>query len=239
MLFHRQGKIIGLVCAYTQSHRLLYEEFFLPSTKHLDFPLLAHPLENEGGTFRTVRWHNAIIKKFNILINTIQRNKDENNVLIWSDVDAQFFGKISCFVLSQIRFHNILFSAERSRGNEINTGFFVMRCNQPVINFLKLAKKRLVKLKKMKRTRGRVDDQVLVNHIKHRINYGILPRMLFWNETVGGETGRNLRYHHANYAFAYPPTDDKIEPRWRYMLKKKKALQVRKNITRNLRVSQK
>ena len=79
-----------LYAVVTPSHRALYERFFAPSLDTTAFELNAFLLEQNGaGEFLADDWKTCIRFKLEKILESIHQNPGA--VLVWSDVDIQFF----------------------------------------------------------------------------------------------------------------------------------------------------
>ena len=121
---------IPIYAVITPSHRVLYEEFFLPSLNQDDFELHALDLEQEGkGEFLADDFKQCILFKVEQIIASIKRHQQE--IIVWSDVDIQFFGLTANKMLAPFKNDKLLFAVQRlARGrNDVCGGFYALKCN--------------------------------------------------------------------------------------------------------------
>jgi hypothetical protein len=127
---------IPIYAVITPSHRVLYEEFFLPSLNQDDFELHALDLEQEGkGEFLADDFKQCILFKVEQIIASIKRHQQE--IIVWSDVDIQFFGLTANKMLAPFKNDKLLFAVQRlARGrNDVCGGFYALKCNEQTLRF--------------------------------------------------------------------------------------------------------
>jgi hypothetical protein len=83
------------------------------------------------GDFATNGWYNIQRRKIKFLIEKIKENW--GNIIIWSDVDIQFFAKCDDLIKIAIDGKDIVFQAEWWPQKEVNVGFSVIRCNHKTL----------------------------------------------------------------------------------------------------------
>jgi len=87
-------KKLKVYTIYSDSHRILFEEYFVPSLKNTDLELHAYKTKQFGsGEFGTHNFAKAVLDKINIIIRAVEEN--DGDIFIYSDVDIIFFKKIS------------------------------------------------------------------------------------------------------------------------------------------------
>ncbi len=127
---------IPIYAVITPSHRVLYEQFFLPSLDQNAFELNALDLEQEGkGEFLADDFKRCILYKVDQIITSIK--KHDGKIIVWSDVDIQFFGLTAAKMLDPFKNEKLLFAIQRlARGrNDACGGFYALRCNQQTLMF--------------------------------------------------------------------------------------------------------
>ncbi len=133
---------------YTESHKILLNNWFLPSIKkeylaELDIVKFEQkcPLArlNESGWVETMHF------KIDTIMKGISDNIDKpNNIFIHSDIDIQFFGNFieDCTNIFEQQDCDILF---QKGGRSICMGFFICRANSKTKKFFTDIKKKMIK----------------------------------------------------------------------------------------------
>jgi hypothetical protein len=130
------AKRIPIYAVITPSHRVLYEKFFLPSLNQDHFELHALDLEQEGkGEFLADDFKQCILFKVEQIIASIKRHEQE--IIVWSDVDIQFFGLTATKMRAPFKNDKLLFAVQRlARGrNDVCGGFYALKCNEQTLRF--------------------------------------------------------------------------------------------------------
>jgi hypothetical protein len=130
---------IPIYAVITPSHRVLYERFFLPSLNQDQFDLHALDLEQEGkGEFLADDFKRCILFKLEQIIASIKRH--EGTIIVWSDVDIQFFGLTASKMLAPFLDKDLLFAVQKlARGrNDACGGFYAIKCNQQTLAFFEI-----------------------------------------------------------------------------------------------------
>ena len=127
---------IPIYAVITPSHRVLYEKFFLPSLDQDQFELYPLDLEQEGnGEFLADDFKRCILFKVEQIIASIKRH--EGKIIVWSDIDIQFFGLTAAKMAAPFKNKQLLFAVQRlARGrNDACGGFYALRCNEQTLLF--------------------------------------------------------------------------------------------------------
>lgn len=127
---------LPIYAVVTPSHRVLYERFFLPSLDQNEFELFALDLEQEGkGEFLADDFKRCILFKIEQIIASIKKHTGE--IILWSDVDIQFFGLKSSHLLQAFEDQTLQFRIQRllADGDEGCGGFYAIRCNAEMLSF--------------------------------------------------------------------------------------------------------
>jgi len=155
----------------------------------------------QSGDFASNGFDLAMLEKIKFIIENI--NINENNLLVFSDCDVQFFNDLE-FIMDD---YDILFQKDYFENNYC-AGFFVSKQNIKVLNFFEKVKNSLIES-----LNGKIDDQFIINKLLNSntnlVKSGFLPNDKYWtvaNSTNGkvwnGEkidTPNNLIMHHANF----------------------------------------
>lgn len=196
-----------ILTVYSESHRVMYEGFFLPSfSRHLKDNFELHTLyagqHCPSGRYQNPGWRRAMLSKVEWYIDHIEPGDPEPLVL--ADCDIQFFGCIHDDLLGRLGDFDIMFQG--SAPGHYCSGFMVLKQTQSVLNFFKRVKAIMVDS-----TTNRVDDQTAVNKIIARtdnIKVGTLPRDKYFDchaALNGRWRGRtfdvpdDILLHHANW----------------------------------------
>jgi hypothetical protein len=119
----------------TPSHQVLYERFFLPSVAGNGFELVPYLLEQEGtGDFLAQDFKTCIAFKLQKILESIRDNPNE--IVVWSDVDIQFF-KLEPRHITSYFAPETDFVAQRLTfaRREICGGFYAIRCSRKMEDF--------------------------------------------------------------------------------------------------------
>ncbi|MFA5008208.1 MAG: putative nucleotide-diphospho-sugar transferase [Candidatus Omnitrophota bacterium] len=112
---------------YTQSHRILKEEWFLNSLKD-DYELIIEEYDQivDRGDFMAEGWLKLMSKKIDLIMRAIKENDGE--IFIVSDVDIQFFRPTKEAILKLIGNNDLLIQRDSPDGI-LCLGFFALRAN--------------------------------------------------------------------------------------------------------------
>ncbi len=123
--------------------------------------------------------------------------KEQGNMVIWSDLDIQFFGPCTTAIEKAIAAKDIVFLAEHWPQKEVNVGFIVLHCNAKTLAFYEA-------VSAMNFEAMPYYDQSAVNQLLREssvdLSWDILPYQ-FWSKSVGGTPPRDILLHHANTTF--------------------------------------
>lgn len=86
-----------------------------------------------GGNFATRGYVELLRRRTNFLIDLIKERSGQ--ILVWSDVDIQFFGRCEPFIRSALRSADLAFLAEDPARSEVSGGFVAIRCNASTQSF--------------------------------------------------------------------------------------------------------
>lgn len=184
---------IPIYAVITPSHRVLYEQFFLPSLNHDQFEFHALDLEQEGkGEFLADDFKKCILFKLEQIIASIQRH--DGSIIVWSDVDIQFFGLTHSKMLSPFADKDLLFAVQRlARGrNEACGGFYAIRCNSQTLAFFESVYKTTIH-----ETNGNEQDAINLLLQKPDAPKWVFLGPEFYARTHGVWLPKNSVLHHA------------------------------------------
>ena len=195
-----------LFALYTRSHEPLFTSWFQP-TIWPGADLQVDRIETlPGGLYRSEQWSAVIRRKLELIVSAMISHSGQ--LIIYSDVDVQFFCDPTAVLLNHLQGADIVFQQESPFGN-ICTGFFAARCTPMIARFWRDVA-RLVQ-----RSNGEMHDQDAVNELlsqpRHqKLSVALLPMTFLGGGTQSGrewQVGRskldipqNLVMHHANFA---------------------------------------
>lgn len=182
-----------LFCCFTPAHEILYKTYFLPSVPP-GFSVAPIEINIEGsGDFLSSEFLRCIDAKIGFIQQSLRDNLGD--IIIWSDVDIQFFRLDVVKLISELGEHDIAFQREGSRVPDVNTGFFICRCNERVLEFFSIVKD------KLKQMQG-ANEQYVINCLLQsggncHLSWAYLP-LAYYARTHGWPPPRNLKLYHAN-----------------------------------------
>jgi Nucleotide-diphospho-sugar transferase len=182
-----------LFCVVTPSHQVLYERFFLPSLDTNAFELHAHFLEQAGaGDFLADDFKNCIRFKLDKITESIQENPDA--IVVWSDIDIQFFGLRPSHILSYFDSEEDFVGQRLSRSTEeVCGGFYAIRCSPKMDEFFNDVRELT-----RKETGGNEQDamNLALKTSRIRLNWRLFG-LEFYSRTQGVRIPFNAVLHHA------------------------------------------
>ncbi len=201
-------KLIGI---YTKSHQVLKDEWFLPTLKD-DYHVQLHASKLSGqGRYMEDDWVKGVILKSDIIIEAIRENWGD--VIVYSDMDVQFFSPTKKLILSSIKNQDIVCQKDTPTG-ALCTGFFAVRCNDKTLWLWKQVRTHLYEEQR---------DQLIFNRILHssaNIRYNCLPTCFFGGGTFNGKAwlpeqrifvSVNPVMHHANWVIGINHKIDQLK----------------------------
>lgn len=194
-----------ILTIYSDSHKELYQKYFLPSfnlylNKHELIPI---KVEQKGtGEYEAPGFDKTMMDKINSIIDNLDVKDDR--LLCYADCDVQFFGDIN--VNELMGKYDIVFQMDSD--DIYCAGFFICNQSYKVLNFFKLVRDELGR-----RFNGVIHDQIIINDLirnnQHGIEVGKLDKNEFWTiaNSIGGvwngtaefNVPSNLIVHHANW----------------------------------------
>lgn len=181
-----------LLSIYTDSIKVLKDEWFLKTLQD-DLELKIKYLDEvkEGkGDFQSPEWHYSLRKKIEYIIDEIKNNRDE--IIIWSDIDIQFFSKCTEIIEKAMQDRDIVFQLDDAKAQTVNSGFMAIRCNPKTLLFFETILKADFK-------NLRLPDQDVANSIlKQRsipLKWGYFPKQIY--ATYLGGVPLDIALHHA------------------------------------------
>ena len=183
-----------IFCCHTPSHNRLYYDDFL-TTIPVGFTVCSEVIEMFGeGHYNSQQFVPCVIKKVDLILQSLRENAD--NVIIWSDVDIQFYRLTPDIAMAELGDRDIVFQAAGVPANEINSGFFICRCNARVIKFFEEVKHRL-QYESAGEIEERVINKLLPTLLERELSWCQLPRY-FYARSNYWPPPRDLVLYHAN-----------------------------------------
>jgi len=181
-----------LFCCFTPAHEVLLKSCFLPSVP-ATFAVTAVKLEIEGaGDFLSAEFLQCILQKIELILTTVRENPGE--VIVWSDIDIQFFDLDPQKLLLELGEHDIAFQREGPSVQDVNTGFFICRCNAVVEKFFEQVREGLER-------DASTNEQYFINRLLRdglaNISWSYLPPA-YYARTHGWPPPRRMALYHAN-----------------------------------------
>ena len=186
---------------YTDSHKKLYEDYFLSSFPKDEFNLVCEKFKQEcpSGTYREEGWNLTMSKKIQLIIDGIKESWGE--YIVHGDCDIQFFPPgIKEALLEEIQDNDIAFQSD---GSKYCAGFFICKANEESLYLFNQVKLNLNFFP---------DDQEALNHLISQLpikrktlsaRFYTAARDNEWRVYAGEEdikiTTDNILMHHANY----------------------------------------
>jgi hypothetical protein len=119
---------------YTDSTKRLADEWFLPSIKdNWEICIKYLPEYKDEGNYLSPQWYKVIQEKITMLMEEIKKNIGD--VILWIDIDFQFFRECTPEISRAIRDKDIVFQIWDRKKRQVNTGFMAIRCNNHSLSF--------------------------------------------------------------------------------------------------------
>ncbi len=181
-----------LYSIYTEESRKLKDIFINTIQDDWEINLVFWGKTGEDGNWGTESFGKLMRRKIEFIIDTVERNW--NDIIIFSDIDIQFFRKCNNLIETAMENNDILFQAEHWPEKKINAGFIVTRCNQRTLDFFKSVSD--LKLENLEFFEQSAMTEVL-NRKAVDLKWDILPSQ-FWAMSHSNKPPRDIVLHHAN-----------------------------------------
>lgn len=185
-------KKIKLFSIYTDETVELKDIFLKSIQDDWDITIYYFGKAGEGGDFGTPSFLKLIKKRLEYQIDAIEKNWNE--IIIWSDIDIQFFKRCSNLILNAIDKKDIVYQSECWPQKKINGGFIVIRCNQKTLSLFKSVLE--FPLEGYDFFEQSVMNQILSEN-KLELKWDVLPKQ-FWAMSHGTTPPDDIVLHHAN-----------------------------------------
>jgi len=193
-----------LYSIYTDETKILKDEWFLKTIQDdWELNIVYWGKIGEGdGKWNSPGFKYLIRKRIEYLVNVIKDNWGD--VIIWSDIDIQFFGRCTNIINKSMQNKDIVFLSDYRPTKKVNGGFIAIRCNaKTLLLFESVLKTNLEELP--------YHDQSAINNILREnlidIKWGLFPRQI-WALSNPGELPVDIVLHHAICA---PTVESKIK----------------------------
>src|SRR5574343_1401962 len=183
-----------LYAIFTPSHRVMYENHFLPSLPKYEFESIPTEIPQVCAKchFYTQGWSQTCFRKVELFIKACEENM--GNIFVFSDVDIQFFGPLKETLLNELG--NCDIAVQNDTGPYYCSGFFICRGNERTLAMFNSMKDNYHK-----------EDQTSLNENIHMCRAKFLSRKFF---TIAHVTNRvwngedvyipdDILMHHANW----------------------------------------
>lgn len=188
-----------LLTCYTPSHERFVKTFDTVLDVEPDIELIVAKFDQEchTGVFADKGWRQTTARKFEFILEQLYKAEFEE-LLIFSDIDIQFFAPFTQYAEKVLNGHDIVF--QNDYYGHACTGFFYMRNNPAVRALLEKA------LSIIPESR---DDQEAMNKVLPTWSgsYALLPNQFFtfgsfynhWNGELDFPLPEGMIMHHANW----------------------------------------
>jgi hypothetical protein len=188
-----------LLTCYTPSHKVFIKSFQTIHDVDPEIHTIVRELDQEcpTGTFAEEGWKITTARKFDFILEELDK-AEEGELLIFSDIDVQFFRPISTFAEKALANHDIVF--QNDYYGHACTGFFYMRNIAEVRKLISAARMIIPQWR---------DDQEAMNKIlpTWEGRYGLLPPQFFtfgmfyqhWDGQDQFPLPPGIVMHHANW----------------------------------------
>lgn len=128
-----------ILCVVTNSHKILFDEYFI-KTIHCPENVIVKNLNLNGdGRYRSKDWQKAVNAKTEFVISYLN-SVDDGTFFVFSDVDIQFFHSFDINILKHELIESkkdILFQREsfKPSNTNINSGFYIAKSSPNLLDF--------------------------------------------------------------------------------------------------------
>jgi len=203
---------------YTPSHESLKNDWFLPSLKD-DFEIYpgSHRQIGLEGEYLEPGWPQTMGKKINFIVETIRENMGQ--ILVFSDVDVQFFSPVKQLLLHEIKDKDMVLirdcdeelSNQENSNGVLCTGFFIIRANSRTLRLWEAVREFDAK--------HLLGDQRSLNEVLKNgfsdVKWGLLPDSFYspgkdkflaglWEDGKPLFPPGDMVLHHANFTIGVP-----------------------------------
>lgn len=185
-----------LITYYTETHKKLYDDFFIESLKkYNEFDIISKigtQHSTDGGYF-SKGFNETTKDKINFLLENLESVSYENELVLFSDVDVIFLEPIKDFLL---KFNKYDLTFQNGIGG-LNTGFFLIKNNEVCKNLLRDV---------IKNCHLYENDQIALNSLisNHKVNYTIFDNeILSFAHLYGPKIWKNEQFEIPNNTIVF------------------------------------
>ncbi|HEX8372072.1 MAG TPA: putative nucleotide-diphospho-sugar transferase [Chthoniobacterales bacterium] len=194
-----------LYCCYTPAHAILFERYFLPSVPE-GFAVVPTVFDIDGqGDFLSAEFLQCISRKIDLILASIRSNA--GGIIVWSDIDIQFFEARSDQLQAELGEHDIAFQREGKAVDYVNSGFFVCHCTERLHRFFEQVRDGL-------RATPHANEQWVINELLKQdgvaLDWTYLP-FSYYARTHGWPPPAQLSLYHANATTGKSGVERKIQ----------------------------
>jgi len=196
--------MVKIYTHYSDSHSLMYNEFFKPSLRKLyskeqvTISCCNHKQTTADGSFMSQGWLDSMDIKLDVILTAIKENK----WFIFADCDIQFLNPFIDDLEEELRDNDIVCQNDCE---SLCAGFFACKSNERTIALFKTIKGNF---------RHLVNDQVALNEFKSLVKYKLLDKQKYftignvfnnldgthnWDNNTPISVPEDILVHHANY----------------------------------------
>jgi Nucleotide-diphospho-sugar transferase len=218
-----QCRRVPLYVIYTESHKPLFDEWFLPSIRD-DFEIIVLKVPQECPTarFREKGWINTTTKKVAMIVRAVEETM--GSWFVYSDVDVQFFAPVVDELFEYLRDADFVIQQDQPSG-AVCSGFFAVKSNERTLNLWK-------KVLEYMLIHDDVSDQAALDYVLHHMNanwavkWKLLPITYFGPGTLGLKywlpshclnVPENAKMHHANWTVGIVHKQKQLAYVWKVM----------------------
>lgn len=191
---------------FTQSHKSMYEDYFLNSFPYDQFNLIAEEFKQECPTasFRSEGWNKTMRQKIATILKGLKDNKGD--LIVHGDCDIQFFpsnGNIKNELIKELGSHEMAFQDD---GYALCAGFFICKCTDRVISLFEEVNERLEEFSEDQDAMNKILPSTKISYKKLSSKFYTLARDNQW-QVYGGQMqyemnndrANTVLVHHANF----------------------------------------
>ena len=207
----------SLFLCYSTDNYSKITNLCLNSLKDINVNNINHKKENvsklfKNTGFKTDLWYYCVRNKINHLINVLKKYDDYKYVkyFIFTDCDIIYIKKnlnewynLEKYIENENK--DIHFMREYVTNN-INSGFFIIKNNDNIINIINFFVEVLQTFDTIKKENMPYGDQSIINNLKHKINYGLIPN----DYVIYGTEVYNKKKSLLHHAAACRDVSDKV-----------------------------
>jgi hypothetical protein len=167
---HLKNEKTRLLTFYSDSHDILFKNYFKPSVDNInEYDLVVEKFNQIGanGSYFEAGWRESMLEKLKFIVKTI--NECWQDYFVFSDIDVIFINKTKDFLINELGNKDVAFQRDV---DDLCAGFFIMKANQHTLNFINTCIINYDKYPKF-------DDQGVMRRYHDILNYKLLPNNIF------------------------------------------------------------